>query len=71
MQVPGFLVVSSVLRVRQAAMQFPGFLVAVLVLGGLLWTSYFHTLWYGDRLELTGGYSCTEQVRLQSSSAQL
>ncbi|XP_043238091.1 integral membrane protein GPR155-like isoform X2 [Amphibalanus amphitrite] len=43
-------------------MQVPGFLVTVLVLGGLLWTSYFHVLWYGSRLEYVGGYSCTDQV---------
>ena len=44
-------------------MQVPGFLVAVLVLGGLLWTSYFHALWYGSRLELVGGYSCSDKVQ--------
>ncbi|KAF0302670.1 Integral membrane protein GPR155 [Amphibalanus amphitrite] len=43
-------------------MQVPGFLVTVLVLGGLLWTSYFHVLWYGSRLEYVGGYSCTDQT---------
>ena len=43
-------------------MQVPGFLVTVVVIGGLLWTSYFHVLWYGRRLEVIGGYSCTDEV---------
>lgn len=45
-----------------SGMQVPGFLVVVALLGGLLWSSYFHVSWYGSRLELTGGYACTDQV---------
>ncbi|XP_037089021.1 integral membrane protein GPR155-like [Pollicipes pollicipes] len=43
-------------------MQIPGFLLVVTALGGLLWAGYLHAVWYGSRLELTGGYSCTEEV---------